>query len=241
MMAGQTCRITREASSVRACSGKTAKAGPSSAPWASPPRTARAAPRAPARRTRAASRTWKRSTHCGSTAGSSAEPCWPDAMCSRRAGQPPRQRHDHQFGDILERDRHDTLFGEAAIRGAAGRTPGWPGRRSSGTPIPPRDVPRFDYAFTIPGVFVQDDVELTSWWSGSASARVDAHSEYGWFVSPRISSLMRGGDWTGTRVVRHRLFRAECAHRRDRGRRFDEAPDAAGARGRTRPSPCRST
>ena len=32
-----------------------------------------------------------------------------------------RQSHDHQFGEVLERDRHDTAFGEVAIRGAAGR------------------------------------------------------------------------------------------------------------------------
>ena len=28
-----------------------------------------------------------------------------------------RQSHDHQFGEVLERDRHDTAFGETAIRG----------------------------------------------------------------------------------------------------------------------------
>ncbi len=112
-------------------------------------------------------------------------------------GAASTQSHDHQFGEILEHDRHNTLFGEAAIRGAAGRHTWVAGAAIERHTYTARDVPRFDYAFTIPGVFVQDDVELTSWWSGSASARVDAHSEYGWFVSPRISSLMRGGDWTG--------------------------------------------
>ena len=32
-----------------------------------------------------------------------------------------------------------------------------------------RDLPRFDHAFTIPGVFVQDDVEVTPWLSLTAS------------------------------------------------------------------------
>ena len=112
-------------------------------------------------------------------------------------GAASTQSHDHQFGEILERDRHNTLFGEAAIRGAAGRHTWVAGAAIERHTYTARDVPRFDYAFTIPGVFVQDDVELTRWWSGSASARVDSHSEYGWFVSPRISSLMRGGNWTG--------------------------------------------
>ena len=30
----------------------------------------------------------------------------------------------------------------------------------------------------------------------SGSARADHHSEYGWFLSPRVSSLLRGGGWT---------------------------------------------
>src|SRR5690606_11748280 len=33
-------------------------------------------------------------------------------------------------------------------------------------------------------------------WGLSASARADHHSRYGWFVSPRISSLVRGTGWT---------------------------------------------
>jgi outer membrane receptor for ferrienterochelin and colicins len=32
-----------------------------------------------------------------------------------------RQSHDHQFGEVLERDDHDTAFGEIAVRGTAGR------------------------------------------------------------------------------------------------------------------------
>ena len=107
------------------------------------------------------------------------------------------QSHDHQFGDVLERDRHNTLFGEAALRGSAGRHTWVAGAALEHHAYTARDVPRFDYSFTIPGVFLQDDVELTRWWSGSASARVDSHSEYGWFLSPRLSSLMRGGGWTG--------------------------------------------
>jgi iron complex outermembrane receptor protein len=112
-------------------------------------------------------------------------------------GAASRQQHEHRFGDFLERDRHVTLFGEVAVRGAAGRHTWVAGAAVERDTYTPRDVPRFAYAFTVPGVFVQDDVELTDWWSASVSARVDAHSEYGWFFSPRVSSLMRGGGWTG--------------------------------------------
>ena len=112
-------------------------------------------------------------------------------------GAASRQSHDHRFGEILERDRHATLFGEVAVRGAAGRHTWVAGAAIEHDTYDARDVPRFDYSYTIPGLFVQDDVELKPWWSASASARVDSHSEYGWFFSPRISSLLRGGGWTG--------------------------------------------
>ena len=112
-------------------------------------------------------------------------------------GAASRQRHEHRFGDILERDRHLSMFGEVAVRGAAGPHTWVAGAAVDRDAYTPRDVPRFAYTFTTPGIFVQDDVELTPWWSASVSARADHHSEYGWFLSPRLSSLLRGGGWTG--------------------------------------------
>jgi len=106
-----------------------------------------------------------------------------------------RQRHEHRFGDVLERDRHTTMFGEVAVRGAAGRHTWVAGSAFERDTYRPRDVPGFAYTFTIPGVFLQDDLELLPWWTASVSARADHHSEYGWFLSPRISSLVRGGGW----------------------------------------------
>ena len=58
-----------------------------------------------------------------------------------------------------------------------------------------RDLPRFDHAFTIPGVFLQDDVEVTPWLAVTASARVDLHNVFGTFLSPRVGALLRGGGW----------------------------------------------
>jgi iron complex outermembrane receptor protein len=45
-------------------------------------------------------------------------------------------------------------------------------------------------------VFVQDDVVISRWLSVSASARLDHHSRYGTFVSPRVSALVRAGAWS---------------------------------------------
>jgi iron complex outermembrane receptor protein len=112
-----------------------------------------------------------------------------------------RQSHDHQFGEVLERDRHDTAFGEVAIRGAAGRQTWVSGVAVERDAYTPRDVPRFEYAFVVPGVFGQYDFAFTPAVSLSTSGRIDFHSEYGTFFSPRISVLARAGRWTSRASV----------------------------------------
>jgi outer membrane receptor for ferrienterochelin and colicins len=106
------------------------------------------------------------------------------------------QRHSHTFGNVLERDRHSTRFAEATLRGTAGRHTWVIGGAIEHDSYSPRDLPQFAYAFTVPGVFVQDDMDLGSILSVSASARVDHHSRYGTFVSPRVSALLRLNQWT---------------------------------------------
>ena len=105
------------------------------------------------------------------------------------------KQHDHQFGDALEDDRHTTGFGEVTIRGAAGVHTWVAGAAIEADRYRNDNVPRFNYSFTVPGVFVQDDVVVKRWLSLSGSARLDHHSEYGTFVSPRASALVRAGGW----------------------------------------------
>jgi outer membrane receptor for ferrienterochelin and colicins len=107
-----------------------------------------------------------------------------------------RQSHDHQFGDVFERDYHDTAFGEMAVRGTSGRHTWVGGVAIERDAYSPRDVRQFEYAFLVPGGFAQFDVTLTPATSLSASGRVDFHSEYGTFFSPRVSALARAGRWT---------------------------------------------
>ncbi len=115
-------------------------------------------------------------------------------VTARAAGA--SQRHDHTFGDARERDRHTTLFGEATVRGGAGRHTWVAGAAIEHDRYQPTDVPRFAYEFTTPGIFVQDDVDVRPWLSISASGRLDWHSEYGFFASPRVSALLRRDGWT---------------------------------------------
>jgi outer membrane receptor for ferrienterochelin and colicins len=106
------------------------------------------------------------------------------------------QRHDHQFGDILERDRHDTIFSELAVRGASVRHTWVTGLAYERDDYDPRDVPRFRYTYDVPGAFAQDDIEMAPWLTLSAGGRVDFHDEYGTFFSPRVAALFRVPGWT---------------------------------------------
>ncbi len=106
------------------------------------------------------------------------------------------QRHDHQFGEILERDRHRTTFAEVTVRRQAGRHTLVAGAAFEENDYRSEDVPQFDFRHWVPGVFGQADLELAQWLSVSGSARLDYHSEYGLFVSPRLSALFRSGRWT---------------------------------------------
>ena len=106
------------------------------------------------------------------------------------------QEHVHQFGEIRERDRHQTWFGEVTARGAAGINTWVAGVAVDEDRYVPRDVRRFAFSYTTPGVFVQDDIAIRPWLSVSASARADFNSEFGTFLSPRVSALLRGGGWT---------------------------------------------
>ncbi len=106
------------------------------------------------------------------------------------------QRQDHEFGDVTERDDHHTGFAELTARRAMARQTLVGGLAIEHDRFEPIDLPRFGYTFTVPGVFVQDDVDVARWLAISASARVDRHSEFGTFVSPRISGLVRRGQWS---------------------------------------------
>jgi iron complex outermembrane receptor protein len=105
-------------------------------------------------------------------------------------------RHDHRFGELRERDRHDLLFGEVAVRGVAGRHTWVAGAAVDRDAYRPRDVPRFAYLYVTPGIFVQDDFDVASWLSLSAGARADFHNRYGRFFSPRLAALLRWEKWT---------------------------------------------
>ncbi len=106
------------------------------------------------------------------------------------------ERQDHDFGGTIERDHHDTGFAEVTARRAIGRQTLVGGVAIERDDFQPIDLPRFAYAYTVPGVFIQDDADVAKWLAISASARLDWHNEFGTFVSPRVSGLVRRGRWS---------------------------------------------
>jgi iron complex outermembrane receptor protein len=116
------------------------------------------------------------------------------------------QRQDHRFGEIRERDAHDTVFGEVALRGASGRHTWVAGAAYERDEYTPADVPKFAYTYDVPGVFAQDDIDLAPWFSLSGGARVDWHSEYGAFFSPRLAGLIRARGWISRLSVGRGFF-----------------------------------
>ena len=110
-----------------------------------------------------------------------------------------RQWHDHRFGEVRERDRHGTAFIEAALRGARGAHTWVAGLAVERDTYAPADLPVSAFTHTTPGLFVQDDLDVRPWLALSLSGRLDHHSAYGTFFSPRVSALLRSGGWS-TRV-----------------------------------------
>lgn len=121
-------------------------------------------------------------------------PMGEDALHLRASGM--TQAHDHRFGDLLERDRHRTAFAEASYAAARGDTSWLAGVALQSDTYRSRTFPEFDYGFDVPALFGQAEHELSDALTLAGSARLDRHSAYGSFFSPRLSVLYRPGDWT---------------------------------------------
>ena len=106
------------------------------------------------------------------------------------------QRHEHQFGSVLERDRHLTGFIETSFSGIDGAHNWVVGAAGQSDSYEAEDVAGFDYTHTVTSLFAQDEVRLAPWFLLSASGRIDRQNEYGTFFSPRVSALLRADPWT---------------------------------------------
>jgi iron complex outermembrane receptor protein len=105
-------------------------------------------------------------------------------------------RHVHQFGSVVENDRHDTLFSELSLSGARGATTWLGGVAVQRDAYESETFGVFNYRYTTPAIFAQAEHELSEDLTLAGSARVDDHSRYGTKFSPRVSVLYRPGRWT---------------------------------------------
>ncbi len=103
--------------------------------------------------------------------------------------------HTHDFGTNAYDDDHTFGMAEASLSRAFGRHLIVVGGAVELQKYSNLLAPGFDYSWTTPGVFVQDDIALAPAVSFSVSARVDAHPEYGALWSPRASLRLQPGEW----------------------------------------------
>src|SRR5688572_2930066 len=77
-------------------------------------------------------------------------------------GSAMTQDHRHVFGPDIEPDRHHTVFGEVAVNGSKGRHTWAAGSALQADVYRSEHVPRFDYTYVVPAIFVQDDYAFNS-------------------------------------------------------------------------------
>jgi outer membrane receptor for ferrienterochelin and colicins len=98
---------------------------------------------------------------------------------------------DRIFGVQRIASTQTTVFGDEALSGIA-RDHAWVlGVAFNHDALAVRAVPGVGYTYNVPAVFAQDEFAPTSWAKLAASARVDAHNQYGTFFSPRLSALFQ--------------------------------------------------
>lgn len=108
-----------------------------------------------------------------------------------------RRLQDRKFGTTSEHSVRRTWFGEASLQGISGRQTWVGGFAVQQDRHELRELPQFDFRFSSPSVFMQDEVAVSRKVTVAVSARADVHSEYGVLATPRISVLSRPGDgWT---------------------------------------------
>ncbi len=109
-------------------------------------------------------------------------------------------RRDLVFGGTEERNRRRFGLVEGTVSGHAKGHTWLAGAVVETDAFRARDVAGFDYTFTAPAVFVQDEFDLTPRFAISASARESFHSAYGTIFDARVSALVRPAARWGIRL-----------------------------------------
>jgi iron complex outermembrane receptor protein len=106
-------------------------------------------------------------------------------------GSAMRQSQRRQFGEITERGTRSVWFGEGSLRGVDGPQTWVVGAAIQQDRFDSLSWPAFDYRFSSPAVFAQDEIAFGHRVALALSGRADVHSEYGVLATPRVSLLVR--------------------------------------------------
>ncbi|MGH8137822.1 MAG: TonB-dependent receptor plug domain-containing protein [Steroidobacteraceae bacterium] len=105
---------------------------------------------------------------------------------------------DRTFGSQRVPSTQTTVFGEEAWSGD-GYDHHWVlGVGFEHDQLAAAAVSGVSYAYNVPAAFAQDEYALAPWVTLAGSVRLDAHNDYGTFLSPRLSALFRqpSSDWS---------------------------------------------
>ena len=112
-------------------------------------------------------------------------------------GSALRQGQQRQSGDVSEHGTRAVWFAEASLQGVSGRHTWVIGSAFQQDRFTLDRLPQFDYRFSAPAVFAQNEVSFGRKWTIGVSARTDLHSEYGTLFTPRLSVLAKPrSGWT---------------------------------------------
>jgi outer membrane receptor for ferrienterochelin and colicins len=106
-------------------------------------------------------------------------------------GSALRHQQQRQWGDVSEHGTRAVWFAEASLQGVTARHTWVIGSAFQQDRFTLDQLPQFDYRFSAPAVFAQDEVSFGPKWTLGVSARADVHSEYGTLFTPRLSVLAR--------------------------------------------------
>jgi iron complex outermembrane receptor protein len=110
-------------------------------------------------------------------------------------GSATREWRRDRFGKARDRYQRTALFGEAALIASHGTHNGVLGIAFQRDALS-AEGSIVDYRFAAPGVFLQHTWTPNEWLGVTSSGRLDLHNEYGMFLSPRVSLLVRpAGGW----------------------------------------------
>jgi iron complex outermembrane receptor protein len=111
-----------------------------------------------------------------------------------------QQWQDRQFGDSSESDRRGTAFGEVTLSRALGTHEALFGAGLQDDGLWSAKLTNATYQFVTGSLFGQDTYSASEKFSVTATARLDHHSRYGMFLSPRVSALSRFAEGWAARV-----------------------------------------